>query len=91
MDFLNLSSVDRPIVSHTALGPQLGFLSLKGHESMSELFDFEVELVSATFMLDVRSMLNTDLSIEIETANGSPRFLSGKVTEFDQTKYIVLS
>lgn len=83
MDFLNLSSVDRPIVSHTALGPQLGFLSLKGHESMSELFDFEVELVSATFMLDVRSMLNTDLSIEIETANGSPRFLSGKVTEFE--------
>lgn len=82
MDFLNLPSTDRPIVAHTALGPQLGFLSLKGSEALSTLFEFEVELVSGTFMLDVRSMLSTELTIEIETSSGSPRYLSGKVIEF---------
>lgn len=82
MDFLNLPSTDRPIVAHTALGPQLGFLSLKGREGLSKLFEFEVELVSGTYLLDVRSMLSTDLTIEIETSSGAPRYLSGKVTEF---------
>ena len=82
MDFLNLPSTDRPIVAHTALGPQLGFLSLKGREALSTLFEFEVELISGTFMLDVRSMLSTELTIEIETSSGSPRYLSGKVIEF---------
>lgn len=82
MDFLNLPSTNRPIVAHTALGPQLGFLSLKGREALSTLFEFEVELVSGTFMLDVRSMLGTELTIEIETATGSSRYLSGKVIEF---------
>ena len=33
-------------------------------------------------MLDVRSMLSTELTIEIETSSGSPRYLSGKVIEF---------
>lgn len=82
MDFLNLPSTDRPIVAHTSLGPQLGFLSLKGREGLSKLFEFEVELVSGTYLLDVRSMLSTDLTIEIETSTGAPRYLSGKVTEF---------
>ncbi|MDO5667439.1 MAG: type VI secretion system tip protein TssI/VgrG [Alcaligenaceae bacterium] len=83
MDFLNLPSTDRPIVAHTALGPQLGFLSLKGNEGISELFEFDVELASGTFMLDVRSMLGTDLTIEIETSAGAPRFLNGKVSDFE--------
>lgn len=83
MDFLNLPSTDRPIVAHTALGPQLGFLSLTGKEALSELFQFEVELAAGTFMLDVRSMLGTDLTIEIETSTGAPRFLNGKVTDFE--------
>ena len=83
MDFLNLPSTDRPIVAHTALGPQLGFLSLTGKEALSELFQFEVELAAGTFMLDVRSMLGTDLTIEIETSSGAPRFLNGKVTDFE--------
>lgn len=82
MDFFNLPSMDRPLVAHTALGPQLGFLSLRGTEALSSLFEFEVELVSGTYLLDVRSMLNTELTIEIETSTGSPRFLSGKVTDF---------
>lgn len=83
MDFLNLPSVNRPMVAHTALGPQLGFLSLKGREGISELFEFDVELVSGTFMLDVRSMLGTELTTEIETSVGMPRYLSGKVTDFE--------
>ncbi|WP_432784644.1 hypothetical protein AAEX37_01589 [Oligella sp. MSHR50489EDL] len=82
MDFLNLPSTDRPIVAHTALGPQLAFLSLKGREALSTLYEFEVELVSGTFMLDVRSMLSTELTVEIETSTGTPRYLSGKVIEF---------
>lgn len=53
MDFLNLPSTDRPIVAHTALGPQLAFLSMKGREGLSKLFEFEVELISGTYLLDV--------------------------------------
>lgn len=83
MDILNLPSTNRPIVAHTVLGPQLGFLSLKGREGLSELFEFDVELVSSTFMLNVRSMLGTELSTEIETSTGMPRYLSGRVTDFE--------
>ena len=53
MDFLNLPSTDRPIVAHTALGPQLGF-KLKGREALSTLLNLKLNLFGTLCWMCVR-------------------------------------
>ena len=73
----------RPIIAQTSAPGVLNFLSMTGHEGLSELFEFDVELVANTFMLDVRSQLGKPLTLQIETVSGSPRYLNGFVTGFE--------
>ncbi|WDU51968.1 type VI secretion system Vgr family protein [Taylorella equigenitalis] len=45
----------------------LKFLNLKGKEGISQIYEFEVEMVSKDPNIDVRKMLGTNLTVEVET------------------------
>lgn len=72
---------ERVVKAHTPLPPgQLKFRGMHGAESLSQLFEFEVELVSESYSLDMKSLLGKPLTLEIETTPGAPRYLSGHIT-----------
>jgi len=72
---------ERLVKAHTPLPPeQLKFRGMHGAESLSQLFELEVELVSESYSLDMKSLLGKPLTLEIETAAAAPRYLSGHIT-----------
>jgi len=74
--------MDRVVKAHTPLGEeQLMFRSMNGTEGLSQLFEFEVDLLSPSATIDMQSVLGKPLSLEIRTAE-APRFLSGQVVRF---------
>ena len=78
--------MSRTFTAHSALGEQLQFRSLTGHEQMGKLFRFDVNLLSQSDSIDPKSLLGTDLTVEIdlttEAGGGGARYLSGQVTAF---------
>jgi type VI secretion system secreted protein VgrG len=74
--------MDRIVRAHTPLGDdQLLFRSMCGSEGLSQLFEFEIELLSTNASIDAKSLLGKPLALEIRTA-GAPRFLHGHVARF---------
>ncbi|OZI62319.1 type VI secretion system Vgr family protein [Bordetella genomosp. 11] len=72
---------DRIIKAHTPLpADQLRFRAMHGAETMSQLFEFDVDLVAESYTLDMKALLGKPMSLEIETPGGTPRFLSGEIT-----------
>jgi type VI secretion system secreted protein VgrG len=72
----------RVVKAHTPLGEdQLLFRSMHGTEGLSQLFEFEVELLSPSVSIDMKSVLGKPLTLEIMTA-GAPRFLNGQIVRF---------
>jgi type VI secretion system secreted protein VgrG len=72
----------RIVKAHSPLGEeQLLFRSMHGTEGLSQLFEFEVELLSASASIDPKTVLGKPLALEIQTAGG-PRFLNGQVVRF---------
>lgn len=73
----------RTVQVHTALNAeQLKFRAMRGREALSQLFEFEVDMVSPSFNLDLKKLLGTSLTIEV-TDGGAPRFLNGTVVRFE--------
>ncbi|WP_025373597.1 type VI secretion system Vgr family protein [Advenella mimigardefordensis] len=74
---------NRPVIAHTPMPEVLHFKSMKGQAGLSELFEFNVELVAKTYMLDVRSLLGKPLTLQVETASGAPHYLNGQIIRFE--------
>ncbi len=72
----------RSIVAHTPLGSSLAFRQMSGSEGLSQLFDFDIELIADNYNVDLRKLLGKPLTLEMETLSGS-RFLNGQVTRFE--------
>lgn len=73
----------RVVTAHTPLAAdQLLFRSMHGNEGLSELFEFEVDLLSPNTSVDMKSVLGKPLTLEIETIDGTPRYLNGQITRF---------
>jgi type VI secretion system secreted protein VgrG len=71
---------DRIVKAHTPLPPgQLQFRAMHGAEGLSQLFEFDVDLVSESYTLDMRSLLGKPMTLEMETAD-EPRYLNGEIT-----------
>jgi type VI secretion system secreted protein VgrG len=74
--------MNRIVKAHSPLGEeQLLFRSMHGTEGLSQLFEFEVELLSPRPSIDAASVLGKPLALEIRTAGGV-RFLHGHVVRF---------
>ncbi|MDQ0017438.1 type VI secretion system secreted protein VgrG [Variovorax boronicumulans] len=75
--------MDRVVKAHTPLGEdQLLFRSMHGNEGLSQLFEFEVDLLSPNTSVDMKAVLGKPLTLEIVTLNGTPRYLNGQITRF---------
>ncbi|RZL64504.1 MAG: type VI secretion system tip protein VgrG [Variovorax sp.] len=73
----------RTVQVHTVLSPeQLKFRAMRGHEGLSQLFEFEVDMVSPSFSLDLKTLLGTSLTLALAD-DGAPRFLNGTVVRFE--------
>jgi type VI secretion system secreted protein VgrG len=73
----------RTVQVHTVLSAeQLKFRSMRGQEGLSQLFEFEVDMVSTSFSLDLKQLLGTSLTLELAD-EGAPRFLNGTVVRFE--------
>lgn len=59
--------------------PGLKFRQMTGREGLSQLFEFEVELLADNFNLELRALLGKPLTLELATSF-APRYLSGQVT-----------
>jgi type VI secretion system secreted protein VgrG len=65
----------RVVKAHTPLGDdQLMFRSMRGTEGLSQLFELEVDLLSPSAAIDLKSVLGKPLTLEIQTAGDKPRF-----------------
>ena len=75
--------MDRVVTAHTPLAPdQLLFRSMHGKEGLSELFEFEVDLLSPNTSVDMKAVLGKPLTLEIVTIDGTPRYINGQITRF---------
>ncbi|WP_398494796.1 type VI secretion system Vgr family protein [Variovorax sp.] len=73
----------RVVTAHTPLAEdQLLFRSMHGSEGLSQLFEFEVDLLSPNTSVDMKAMLGKPLTLEIRTLTGTPRYLNGQITRF---------
>jgi len=68
----------RPIIAHTPLEGSLVFKQMTGHEGLSQLFEFDVELLADNFNLDLKQLLGKPLTLEVATSL-KPRYLSGQI------------
>lgn len=74
---------NRPVIALTPMPEVLHFKSMKGQAGLSQLFEFNVELVARTYMLDVGSLLGKPLSLQVETAGGAPHYINGQIIKFE--------
>ncbi|MCW0399127.1 hypothetical protein NB688_002529 [Xanthomonas sacchari] len=72
----------RRVTIKTALGEALQFRQLRGEETLSSLYSFEIDLVSEERDIDPKALLGKSATVEIETEGGGKRYLDGLVTRF---------
>ncbi|MDX8000570.1 type VI secretion system tip protein VgrG [Xenorhabdus sp. Reich] len=77
--------MEKIIIAHSSLGDDtLIFKSLKGEEKLSNIYSFEVELFSEKKDLDIKSLRNKQICIEIknpEDMSAKSRYLNGLIRE----------
>jgi type VI secretion system secreted protein VgrG len=80
------SQENRLLFVETPLGPNKLLLeSYTGHEAISELFSFQLELLSEDPRIDFASLLGNKISFGVNGADGErKRFIEGIVTAFSQ-------
>ncbi|WOS42714.1 type VI secretion system Vgr family protein [Xanthomonas rydalmerensis] len=72
----------RRVTIQTPLGEQLQFRQLRGSEELSQLFSFDIDLLSEGRDIDPKALLGKTATVEIETEGGGKRYLDGLVTRF---------
>jgi len=78
--------MDRPLSVDTPLGKDVLLLTdFRGHEGISQLFSFQLELL-AERGTDIRfdKILGESVTVELRMANGSTRYFNGLVKRFSQ-------
>lgn len=76
---------DRLLAIDTPLGKDVLLLSgISGEEGISQLFSFDLRLLSVNSDIAFEEIVGKDVTISITLADGSRRFLSGILSEFGQ-------
>lgn len=76
---------ERPMRLKTPAGSDaLLLVSMQAHEAISELFRFQMEMVSQQSSVAFDKMLGQKVTVEWDTGGGSTRYFSGLVSRFSQ-------
>jgi type VI secretion system secreted protein VgrG len=80
------SQEDRPLILTTPLGKDVLLVtSFRGHESISELFDFEIEMLAERgIKIPFDQILGQTVTLEMRLLNGDKRYFDALVTQFTQ-------
>ncbi|MFM8330725.1 MAG: type VI secretion system Vgr family protein [Candidatus Methylumidiphilus sp.] len=63
---------------------ELLFYRMTGSEQLSELFEYEIDLLSEKNNIDLKKILGKGMTVKLETAEDTPRYFHGIVTRFSQ-------
>ncbi len=76
---------ERPMRLTTPLGPDvLVLVGFEGHEAISQLFRYQLDLVSTENCVPFEKLLGQEVSVEWEIREGEKRHFSGIVSRFSQ-------
>lgn len=79
---------DRPIQIVTPLGGDaLLFYRMNGHEHLSQLFEYEVEMLSENPDINPEKLLGENVTIAVAMPEDGKRYFNGYVTRFGQYGY----
>ena len=80
---MSLSQTDRLIRIDTALGPDAFIvLSFTGHEQISELFSFQLQLASQINDITFDRLAGKTVTVAVRSSDGSQRYFNGIIVEF---------
>ena len=74
-----LFTFDSPLPAHQ----ELQLVRFHGREGISELFTFNVELMSQDARIELKKLIGKQVSIGIELAGGSQRYINAHVASFE--------
>ncbi len=73
----------RPLAVETPLGEDaLVLVSFTGHEEMSRLFHYRLEMVSEQDSIAAKKIVGKSVTFRINLADGTPRYFNGVVSRF---------
>lgn len=75
----------RRVSIQTPLGDALQFHRLTGREALSQLHDFDVELLGSNNNVDPKALLGKTATVAMQTESGGTRYLGGVVASFGLT------
>ncbi|ORL62994.1 type VI secretion system Vgr family protein [Pseudomonas putida] len=64
---------------------ELQLLSFSGREAISELFSFQVELISQDARIELKKLIGKKVTLGIALADGSTKYISAHVSDFVHT------
>lgn len=77
-----LMQAPRMLNLKTVLGEELCLTAFEGEEALSQLFCFELEMISDNLAVEAKSLIGTRATFSIKRPDGSPRFLDGFISQF---------
>jgi type VI secretion system secreted protein VgrG len=81
-----ITQKNRKIQVITTLGEDaLLFYKMQGGESLSELFEYNLELLSENPSILPEDLLGNNITVSLELEDGSQRYFNGHITRFGQT------
>jgi type VI secretion system secreted protein VgrG len=82
-----ISQNNRLFTFDSPLGGSLLCNAFSGTEQMSEIFHFNLELVSEDFNIDWQQMLNKNVTVGLRLSDNSFRYFNGFVIRFEPVKH----
>ena len=82
----SISQSNRLFSFESPLGDSLLCNAFNGTEAISELFHFDLELVSEDFNLNWQALLNRNVTVGIRLSDGSFRYFNGFIIRFEPIK-----
>lgn len=78
-----LTQKDRQLAVHTPLGEDVLLLSsFTGHECISRLFCYSLEMLSEDHAIAARDIVGKNVTFSVRRADGEPRYFNGFVSRF---------
>jgi uncharacterized protein involved in type VI secretion and phage assembly len=79
---MTLNQTTRHLGLSTALGEELCLTSFQGEEVFSQLFRFELQMISENVAIEPKSLIGTRATFSVKKGDASPRYFDGFINRF---------